>query len=506
MRTLIADHDATRAKTLSEACIARGMVVECAPNGAAALELALERNPDVVICPIDLPVIDAVRLAEILRGNPRTRAASLIFLVNDELDAPISMDPRDVSVASPWHQEEVLSHIDAVLERMARFGEIRSDSEVEGKLSQISVLDLLQIFQMNAKTGTLRLSREGGDSLGSIWVRSGQVTDASMPLSDGSSLCGEKALYRLLSWRDGRFEFLPGEVTAKPRIHKPMRALLLEGVRHKDEWEQRRRELPSDSTRLRLLVQRDEIPTADQPITRDVIAAVESYRRVGDVVDHTSHPDYQVVCVLADLLARGQLGVEELEGAPEGSFAPGDSGIFTLTQIRRLREWISSLRPRPGPIVKIVVAAAGSAALEGFCAALRESADFAPDPRSEDQPGRLGALGHFPLGEGLHLRLVAVGADPTWRPLWDVALWGALGAVVLPEPGRDLDLEDPAFTHFTRTQQRPVVHLMQGSAAAVPEAARAQLAKLGGGFYFLPGGTADERLEVFRDMFARYIP
>ena len=209
MRTLIADHDAARAKTLSEACSARGMVVDCATNGASALELALERVPDVVIFPVDLPVIDALRLADILRANPRTRAASLIFLVNDDLDAPISMDPRDVSVVSPWHQEDVLHHIDAILERTARFGELRSDSEIEGKLSQISVVDLLQIFQMNSKTGTLRISGADDSQRGSIWVRGGQVVDASVPLVDGTGLSGEKALYRLLTWRDGRFEFLP---------------------------------------------------------------------------------------------------------------------------------------------------------------------------------------------------------------------------------------------------------------------------------------------------------
>ena len=60
---------------------------------------------------------------------------------------------------NPWLEEDVVHHIDAILERTARFGEMRSDSEIEGKLSQISVLDLLQIFQMNRKMGVLRISR-----------------------------------------------------------------------------------------------------------------------------------------------------------------------------------------------------------------------------------------------------------------------------------------------------------------------------------------------------------
>ncbi len=103
MRLLIADHDRGRAKAISEACTGRGHLVEIAPHGASALELALERVPEAVICPIDLAVIDGVRLAEILRGNPRTRTVSFIFFVNDELDAPISMDSRDATVVAPWH-------------------------------------------------------------------------------------------------------------------------------------------------------------------------------------------------------------------------------------------------------------------------------------------------------------------------------------------------------------------------------------------------------------------
>ena len=133
MRLLVADHDRGRAKGVAEACTGRGHIVEVAAHGATALELSLERIPEAVICPIDLAVIDGVRLAEILRGNPRTRGTSFIFLVNDELDAPISMDSRDATVVAPWHEADVLDHVDAILERSARFGEGPPYALVAGK-------------------------------------------------------------------------------------------------------------------------------------------------------------------------------------------------------------------------------------------------------------------------------------------------------------------------------------------------------------------------------------
>ena len=70
MRILIADAEGLRAKELAEACMASGHSVERVAHGAAALELALERLPELVICPLDLPIIDGGRLAEILRSNP----------------------------------------------------------------------------------------------------------------------------------------------------------------------------------------------------------------------------------------------------------------------------------------------------------------------------------------------------------------------------------------------------------------------------------------------------
>ena len=152
----------------------RGIVVEHASHGPAALEISLERVPDLVICPLDLPVIDAVRLAEILRANPRTRGACFLFLTADELDAPIVMDPRDAAVASPWDVEEVLRHVEPILAQSSRLGTSRSNSEISGKLSQISLLDLLQIFQMNGKTGTLRVSSVGVRARGSCSCAEGR--------------------------------------------------------------------------------------------------------------------------------------------------------------------------------------------------------------------------------------------------------------------------------------------------------------------------------------------
>ncbi len=120
-------------------------------------------------------------------------------------------------------------------------------------------------------------------------------------------------------------------------------------------------------------------------------------------------------------------------------------------------------------------------------------------------------MGHFPLGEGLSLRLISVPAGTDYEPLWDVAAHGMLGAMVVPNGpyGPALDETEAAFEAFRRICPRTVVHLMVEGApgAEVSADARAQIAELQGGTVFvLPQAPRPERLTALRDVFARLVP
>lgn len=514
MRMLIADFDPGRSRALADGCTARGHVVEHAAHGATALEVALEVLPEIIVCPIDLPVIDGAQLAEILRANPRTRHASFIFLVKDDLDAPMGMDPRDATVVSPWCESDVLDHIDAILERSARFGEARPDTEIEGKLAQISIVDLLQIFQMNQKSGTLRIWRTGTSGSGSILLREGQVIDASVPLEDGTCIVGEKAVYRLFGWKEGRFEFVPGVISEAARIQKPPRALLMEGMRQVDEWEKLRRDLPGPDARLALSGPLEELPAGSHPLAREVIEAVTTYGRVSEVVDHCTAPDYQVLRILSDLLARELLVPERVGGHSRGPSDGDGDEIFSPIQLRRIQEWAAAQRPQSGPVLKLIVAGANTAVLQGFSDAMRECAEFRGDGRLLREPDRIGGmttLGYFPVGDGMTLRLLALPTALRYAPLWPVAAHGMLGAIILPAGpyGAALEETEPAFASLQAICPRSVFHLIlpDTSGTSLSAGAREQLDALEGGSVFvLPGTPGADRVRVLRNLFSRLIP
>jgi len=511
VRILIADFDTRRSEALTDACEARGHRVLGAPHGAAALELALEHAPEVVVCPVDLAVIDGARLEEILRGNPRTRHASFVFLVKDELDAPMAMDPRDATVVSPWSAVSVLERIEAVVNRTQRFGGARPASEIEGNLSQISVVDLLEIFQMNQKSGTVRIWGSAQGAAGMIVVKDGQVSDASVPLTDGSAIVAEKALYRLLTWTEGRFEFAPGDSAMEPgRIHKPTRALIMEGMRQIDEWARIRAELPPEDGRLALGEGSAELAEEGNELTREALEAVQAYRRVRDVVDHCAYPDYQVLRVLAGLLARGVLTYDQAAGGDAGGSS--GSGLFTPNQLRRLREWAAAQRSRPGSVLKVVVSAGDAAVLGKFHEALRECPDFMSDPRllrDRERRGRLGPLGHFPLGHDMSLRLLFVPPGRAYTPLWAVASHGAVGAILLPAGpvGSRLSTTKSIGTHLQSLGPRRLIYLFFEPHGEIADDVRSELLDVEDSAIFaLPESSTEDRVARLCHAFGRLLP
>ena len=125
---LIADGNRTRARRLGEACVARGFATSFASQGAEALEMALADVPDVVVAPVDLPLIDAARLAEILRANPRTQDARFLFLGRSGAEARAGV--FDEVLPPQSSADEVALRVEAMLAQRARYGLFPSEGDV----------------------------------------------------------------------------------------------------------------------------------------------------------------------------------------------------------------------------------------------------------------------------------------------------------------------------------------------------------------------------------------
>jgi CheY-like chemotaxis protein len=115
---LIADERADRAVEISKACELRGLRTRCAVHGPAALELALAEVPDLVVATDQLPMIEAGRLAEIVRSNPRTQGVPFLFLGVNPREEEAS--PFDEKLPHGADAEDVALRVEAMLARQSR--------------------------------------------------------------------------------------------------------------------------------------------------------------------------------------------------------------------------------------------------------------------------------------------------------------------------------------------------------------------------------------------------
>jgi CheY-like chemotaxis protein len=505
VRVLLADGDGSRSKGLASVLADAGHVVDRAVHGAAALEVALARAPKVVICAGDLPVIDGARLAEILRGNPRTRGARFIFLVDDELDAPLSIHLEDQIVIAPWRDHDVLR----ALGEEAAASDKEEASGVEGNLAQLSLSDLLQMFHLGRKSGALRLMPEGAAAGGVIELDTGQIAAATLDLGGDVVIEGEKALFRLMRVRRGRFAFVRGALCGEVGITRPTRELLFEAARQLDEWERVAALLPDREARLVLSSEPERQPAADHPLVREVLAAIEQFGRVGDVLDRCPVPDAQVARVLQRLIQQNAVAVR-LPGEPVPGEAEPD-GIFTPSQLRRLREWLSMETSRPSGVLKVAVVPVDPGVLVDFVSALRDIPEFRAEDGAVTPASGLGRLGHFPAAQGIEVSLVAVPIGAVYEPVWGVLGHGMLGAMVLLRTSLVASLPEleRVVAGLRQISDRPIIPVVESSSTAptLGEPERREIERLGDApLFVLPTDFDPARRGVLQNLFARLVP
>ena len=237
-----------------------GHLVDLASDGWEALIRAGRARPDVVISELKLPTTDGWRLAAALRGRPESPDIPFIFLASlrsERTPGPVFRDELDQMVPKPFRLEQLEEAVGKALARTpARRATPRgmpvvgvperpppasstraSDPEpnrrtvLSGALEEFGLSSLLIVLELERKSGVVIL--RSGTSVGRIYLREGRVIRAQL---DGvENRRGQLAIYDLLGWPRGRFEFNVGEVTGEDEIGSSTSFLLLEGARLQDE-------------------------------------------------------------------------------------------------------------------------------------------------------------------------------------------------------------------------------------------------------------------------------
>jgi two-component system OmpR family response regulator len=120
MRVLVVEDDADLARQLKTALLDAGYSVDLAPDGEEGHHLGANEPYDAVVLDLGLPVMDGVTVLERWRREGRTMPV-LILTARDRWSEKVAgFDAgADDYVAKPFHMEEVLARLRALVRRAA---------------------------------------------------------------------------------------------------------------------------------------------------------------------------------------------------------------------------------------------------------------------------------------------------------------------------------------------------------------------------------------------------
>lgn len=401
-RVLVVDSDYDTLSLLARVLRARGHQVVLATDGRTGLARAVEIAADVVLLDARTPVLDARTFLEVMRENPRTATTHTFVMAKEDDARQAAFDARAEPILKPFNADEVAARVeDVVRSRRAP----QAPTELKGDLEQVALFDLLQVFAANHRTGKLHVESPSG--VADVWVQHGRIAEAAT-----GSATGEKALYRILALREGRFVFLPDVTPPRLGIDAPTDHLLMEAVRQTDEIGRLRDELPPPKARVHL----ERSPEGLSEAAHAVMDQLGEPLTVQAVLDRVSLTDLRVWEGLRDLLEAGALRVDDGQRETLRFAAEEDLPALRAAALRLRRAGVD------GP-PRLVVMVRSQDDLARFVRALGPVEGFVP---AREVPVDLGVAPTGPAGalrfDGADLELFAVPSHPTLRPLAAVLL------------------------------------------------------------------------------------
>lgn len=216
-------------KGLAPHCDARA-----AADGADALLKIVDDLPDLVLCDFRMPGLDGRQLYEKLRTRQQTRQMPFIFLASrgdiEEKLRPM-VDGVEEFIPKPFFLKDLVRRTKKVIDRL-HLEKLQNRAVrpgvIQGRLEEMSILDLMQSLEMGQKS--CRLTIRHGEDACELFFASGQCTDAKLGSTEG-----EAAVFQAVRWPAGEFEIDFNSGPSRSTIERSTTGLLMEALRLMDE-------------------------------------------------------------------------------------------------------------------------------------------------------------------------------------------------------------------------------------------------------------------------------
>ena len=216
----------------------KGLTPHCdtraAADGADALLKIVDDPPDLVVCDYRMPGLDGRQLYEKLRARQQTKQIPFIFMASrsdiEEKLRPL-VEGVEEFIPKPFFLKDLVRRAKKVVDRL-QLEKLQKRAVrpgvVQGRLEEMSIMDLMQSLEMGQKSCQLTIRR--GEETAELFFTSGQCTDAKL-----GALEGEAAVFEAVRWPDGQFEIDFNAGSKRTTISRTTTGLLMEGLRLIDE-------------------------------------------------------------------------------------------------------------------------------------------------------------------------------------------------------------------------------------------------------------------------------
>ncbi len=223
---LVVDDEELFLRTVRDgfAAFADRVEVHTAPNGDAALKVLEEREIDLVVTDLKMPVMDGFELiAYMSRSWPDIPVVVMSAFGTREIEGKLERQGVALFLDKPLDIQVLRDKVFEVLAASAT-----------GHLQGIALATFLQMVEADRKTCVLRVRQ--GDEAGTLWFKKGELLDAAL-----GTLGGEAAAMRIARWERPEIDIVPGKVVRTKVVQMPLAELLLEAFRQLDEEERNRK-------------------------------------------------------------------------------------------------------------------------------------------------------------------------------------------------------------------------------------------------------------------------
>lgn len=266
---LVVDDDPWSQQVISSQLVQSGFRVDCAGDGWEALILAGHASPDLIVMEVHLPTTDAWLMAETMRNQEHLADVPIIFMADESpglkpgqsfrpgldqlLTKPFTIVDLRAAVdkalgarasdASYSGSTKIIVEVPSGAHNIAEFAEYPPPAPSEswemeglepalrGSLASFGLSSLLMVIELERMSGLATLHGPGGT--GRVALRQGRVIRSRIDGEQGPH--GAHAVYEMLQWPSGTFEFSAGNVAGDDQIGMSTSFLLMEGARQADE-------------------------------------------------------------------------------------------------------------------------------------------------------------------------------------------------------------------------------------------------------------------------------